>query len=308
MIASGIVFLTPWLFEAAHHRFDAAVLKAGGFTALLGSAISYVGKSALTPAKDGKASSWTQVALNLGSRSSASFWRCSSRTARRSPCADVSNVENVRIEGERLVRSIAVLVLFGVGMGWFVNVNRFSLQAFYRNRLVRCYLGASNVALDGQSTGRRPNLFTGFDPKDNVRLADLADNRPLPVVNMALKLVGGRNLAWQDRKADSFTASPLHCGNAALGYRRTSCYGGDSGISLGTAIAISGAAANPNMGYNSSPAVAFVMTLFNARLARGSGTRASRATARATRADPASRRRTGCCSRRSAAPTRRKPT
>ena len=31
-------------------------------------------------------------------------------------------------------------------------------------------------------------------------------------------------------------------------------------------MAISGAAANPNMGYNSSPAVGFLMTLFNARL------------------------------------------
>jgi hypothetical protein len=31
-------------------------------------------------------------------------------------------------------------------------------------------------------------------------------------------------------------------------------------------MAISGAAANPNMGYNSSPSVGFLMTLFNARL------------------------------------------
>jgi hypothetical protein len=37
-------------------------------------------------------------------------------------------------------------------------------------------------------------------------------------------------------------------------------------ISLGTAIAISGAAANPNMGYHSSTFVTFLMTLFNVRL------------------------------------------
>jgi hypothetical protein len=35
---------------------------------------------------------------------------------------------------------------------------------------------------------------------------------------------------------------------------------------LGTAVAISGAAASPNMGYHSSPALTFIMTLFNARL------------------------------------------
>jgi hypothetical protein len=40
----------------------------------------------------------------------------------------------------------------------------------------------------------------------------------------------------------------------------------DLGISLATAMTISGAAASPNMGYNSSPAAAFLMTLFNVRL------------------------------------------
>ena len=38
------------------------------------------------------------------------------------------------------------------------------------------------------------------------------------------------------------------------------------GISLGTAMALSGAAISPNMGYNSSPFTAFLMTLFNVRL------------------------------------------
>jgi hypothetical protein len=40
----------------------------------------------------------------------------------------------------------------------------------------------------------------------------------------------------------------------------------DGGITLGTAIAISGAAASPNQGYHSSPLIGFVMTLFNVRL------------------------------------------
>jgi hypothetical protein len=38
------------------------------------------------------------------------------------------------------------------------------------------------------------------------------------------------------------------------------------GISLGTAMTISGAAASPNMGYHSSPATAFLLTMFNVRL------------------------------------------
>jgi len=89
---------------------------------------------------------------------------------------------------------------------------------------------------------------------------------PFHVVNTALNLVSGDNLSWQQRKAESFTASPLHCGSLYLGYRDSRLYGGDDGISLGTAVAISGAAASPNQGYHSSLPLAFIMTLLNVRL------------------------------------------
>lgn len=90
----------------------------------------------------------------------------------------------------------------------------------------------------------------------------------LHVINLTLNLVKGDNLAWQQRKAASFTVSPLHAGSSQLGFRRSSEYGGfTGGISLGTAATISGAAANPNMGYFSSSAlVTFFMTFFNVRL------------------------------------------
>jgi hypothetical protein len=94
--------------------------------------------------------------------------------------------------------------------------------------------------------------------------------KPLHVVNVALNLVGGKKLAWQQRKAQPFTFSPLHCGAHRLGYRAAESYGrgglGRRAVSLGTALAISGAAASRNLGYHSSPAITFLMTFFNARL------------------------------------------
>ena len=94
--------------------------------------------------------------------------------------------------------------------------------------------------------------------------------RPLHIINIALNLVKGTNLAWQERKAETFTVSALHAGNYQLGYRRAENYGRNSktgrAISLGTAVTISGAAASPNMGYHSSPVVTFLLTLFNVRL------------------------------------------
>ncbi|HKP10819.1 MAG TPA: hypothetical protein VJZ91_01870, partial [Blastocatellia bacterium] len=199
---------------------------------------------------------------------------------------------------------MGVVTAFGLLMARLIDTNKFSLHAMYRNRLIRAYLGASNPR-------RSPDRFTGFDKKDNLRMhevwpvkppADADTSRPklLPVINMALNLVSGDNLAWQERKAQSFTVSPLHAGSFQLvhagpcepdqqtgrcrrnhiGYYRRSSnppkakkrksraryYGGKDGISLGTAVTISGAAASPNMGYHSSPAITFLLTLFNARL------------------------------------------
>jgi hypothetical protein len=151
-----------------------------------------------------------------------------------------------------------VLLLLSWVMARYVNINTFSLHAMYRDRLIRAYLGASNP-------DRRASRFTGFASNDDIPMADLdPGRRPFHVVNLTLNLVAASRLAWQQRKADSFTVTPLHCGNAELGYRPSGAYGG--GITLGTAVALSGAAASPNMGYHSSPVVGFIMTLLNTRL------------------------------------------
>ena len=150
-----------------------------------------------------------------------------------------------------------VMLLFGIVIGFFINANKFSLHATYRNRLIRAYLAASRAK-------RSPNLFTGFDPEDNIKLGNLAADKPLHVLNGALNIVRGQQLAWQERRAESFTMSRLHCGSFKVGYRPSAKYG--EAITLGTAMAISGAAANPNMGYHSSPVLGLLMTLFNVRL------------------------------------------
>jgi hypothetical protein len=148
-----------------------------------------------------------------------------------------------------------------------VGVNTFSLHSLYGNRLVRAYFGAAR-----EHAERNPHRFTGFDFSDNIDMAELQYRNPrqLHIVNLALNLVApsGDRLEWQQRKAASFTVSALHSGSEVLGYISSESYAGPypRGISLARAMTISGAAASSNMGYHSSPAVTFVMTLFNARL------------------------------------------
>ena len=166
-----------------------------------------------------------------------------------------------------------------------ININEFSLHNFYKNRLVRCYLGASNAST------RRPNRLTGFDPQDDFALSELTPGRgyrgPYPIVNTTLNINVGSELSQQERKGASFVMTPAYCGfqvqdSSAYkpedpqfeehGYRRTREGDGEMGYSdpkgptVGQAMAISGAAASPNAGYTTSGPMAFLLTIFDARL------------------------------------------
>jgi hypothetical protein len=173
-----------------------------------------------------------------------------------------------------VIEMATILVALAGAMSLVININKFSLHSIYRNRLIRAYLGATRLAEYQEQ--RRPNLFTGFDPNDNIQLHQLAPEtkvrKPFHILNITINLVRGENLAWQQRKAQSFTASPLFCGSWNLGYRRSTDYGINAqlstpkAITLGTAMAISGAAASPNMGYHSAPTVTFLLAFFNIRL------------------------------------------
>lgn len=197
---------------------------------------------------------------------------------------------------ERLLLTLLIIAGVGLVFAKYIDENEFSMNGFYRNRLVRCYLGPTN-------NRRRGDPDTDLDPVgDDIKLAALipgkrtpaandgrsGGHRPLyPLISAAVNLTSTQELDWQDRKAASFVFSPLFCGHHRL-VRPGSRHVGDippgdiwhddltpEGLkastlavrtTLGTAVSISGAAVSPNMGYHSSPAVAFLLTLFNARL------------------------------------------
>ena len=169
--------------------------------------------------------------------------------------------------GQQWLRDLAVIIVLlviGLGTSFFINVNRFSLHAVYRNRLVRAFLGSARAR---GYPKRRADAFTGFDAADNVPMAQLPKQKPLHLINITLNTLATKNLAWQERKAEAFSMTPRAVGNPNVGYRPTKSYANrDEGITLGTAMAISGAAVSPNMGYHSSPVIGFLLMLFNIRL------------------------------------------
>jgi hypothetical protein len=207
------------------------------------------------------------------------------------------------------VLCLGSLLLSGVLLSWRIDINEFSLNAFYRNRLARCYLGATRFwdkekyppntdKYNLQYAERKPNEFTGFDNDDDLKLSSLAyrkdkvdkpcepyTNSPFHIVNCTLNLPGSSDLALHTRHSAIFTLTPLYCGSSyhprkandqeetpnrcdgEIGYIPTESFCGTvNQPTLGQAISVSGAAASPNMGYHTSAPVAFLMTLFNARL------------------------------------------
>lgn len=417
--ASFLVFVGPPLTSYLVAKF---ILPAGGLVGIL---TALAARSANSPAKDQKDAKGIKsilmsyalplgsiiflafliVALSIGTNYLLELLAIPLRWLLPKLSLSVEWLHNQKVDPQRSVatdigdviifpaaREIYILIGLAALIGWlaakYINTNKFSHHAMYRNRIIRAYLGASRRTRD-----RHPDPFTGFDPADNLSMCDLRPQllhsgsfhdaqqqptfanfvarlkaktdpasqylvdevltkdtvrlldqaatdhslvllenavikdlnqallkqeeilppksntprsqeawvnynrqllqdafndfiRPVPapprgplhVVNMTLNLVHGDRLAWQQRKAESFTVTPLHSGSFQIpdtsergtavygSYRRSHEYAGSGGITIGTAVAISGAAVSPNMGYYSSPIVTLLMTLFNVRL------------------------------------------
>jgi GNAT superfamily N-acetyltransferase len=196
--------------------------------------------------------------------------------------------------------SLAIFYIFMIVS--IYRVNLFSLNDMYKNRLVRCYLGASKFKHEWDErwgskdnkkrdrsllTGAPLNVdpddtrcsdsLTGFDPDDDIQLTKFIPGEsvetsnylgPFFIFNTALNLVGENKLILRDRKNDSFFLSPLYCGSRITGFgkiqRESSLT--RSSFTLGRAMAISGAAVDPNIRSYQNSLFTFVLTLLNIRL------------------------------------------
>jgi hypothetical protein len=280
MLLAALSIALGYYIQESYHQLGTYFASLGGVT---GIATALIGKSSKTSASDAEEQTTTSQILNYALAIAGPVFvailivllsialdqlllRTSFVTA-----LDAKSIHAQSIPHILLWLAIGGIVAGAIGTiaSKNVNINRFSLHAVYRNRLVRCYLGASRQK-------RNPDHFTGFDERDNPCAHTLWPPKPTAagpntfglfhLVNIALNVVETKRLAWQERKAEPFTVSPLHCGSADKGFRISREYGGQGGLTLGTAMAISGAAVSPNMGYHSSPSITLLLALFNVRL------------------------------------------
>jgi hypothetical protein len=142
------------------------------------------------------------------------------------------------------------------------------------------------------STGGQPTMPP--DPTQDKRLRG-----PYHILNANVVLVASQHPRYRPRGGDNFIFSPLFCGSRATGWAATNPTP-ENGFTLATAMAVSGAAVNPNAGpggegVTRQPVLSVLMGLLNLRLGywvrnpkRGPGTDGPGGT-RTVAANPGSR-------------------
>jgi hypothetical protein len=172
-----------------------------------------------------------------------------------------------------------ITLAIAIIVGFWVNTNYSGLARLYRDRLMEAFLPDPSSA--AQNTWQRATQadqqavdtlggrlgadggLTKFDGQSSCQ-------RPLHILNCNVVLLDSEKDIYRTRGGDSFTISSLWSGGNATGWIATPELG-DGDVSLATAMSISGAAANPNaapngQGVERNKFVAFLMSIFNARL------------------------------------------
>ena len=159
------------------------------------------------------------------------------------------------------------LLAGAVLVGGFVNTNYFGLGRMYRDRLMESFMPNIDAI--------RGNQWAAATDADEASMVDFraADGgvvRPLHLVNCNVVMVDAQSDKYRNRGGDSFVVSPFFAGSDATGWVATGHFG-DGTLSLATAMAISGAAANPRAGVagrgvTRNRLVSFLMSVLNARL------------------------------------------
>ena len=140
-----------------------------------------------------------------------------------------------------------------------VDVNLTSVHGLYRDRLASAYLVGEDKKGD-------------VDIEEDIDLHDICayearSTSPYHLVNVAHNLQNSQDIGIRERNSDFFIFSRRFVGSRRTGYCRSEnlerVY---PQTDLATAMAISAAAAAPNMGTNTSGLMVALMTLLNVRL------------------------------------------
>lgn len=168
--------------------------------------------------------------------------------------------------GAYLPYYVSALAL-AVALGLLVNINYISIHRYYRDRLMELFMPDVCKVMNGERCAMA-------EEANGTGLHDMSRNAsakaPYHIINANMVTMDSRKAKLRARGGDNFILSPLFCGSEATGWRASSEYMKGK-MNLATAMAISGAAADPHgapggEGLLRNRSLALLMALLNIRL------------------------------------------
>lgn len=156
-------------------------------------------------------------------------------------------------------KSYAIALMVCILLSLMLRPNANSLHALYRDRLSKAFLFAPLDHVPVINGVEKP--LEAREPK----LTDLSEQySPYLLVNSALNVGGSKVVNRRGRNADFFLFSRNFVGSKTTGYVPTERL--DGALTLGTTMAISGAAFSSNMGAETIKPLTATLALLNIRL------------------------------------------
>lgn len=172
------------------------------------------------------------------------------------------------IVGPYVYKAVIILIVGGVILGSLINLNYITLHRYYRDRLMELFMPALDKATENLSAQSAQAANTTYVHE----MCDYADGAvgPYHIINTNIMLPGSKITKFSGRGGDNFILSPLYCGSSATGWHRSDKYINGK-FTFPTAMAVSGAAVNPNTGANGegptrNPLLSAIMGFLNLRL------------------------------------------
>ena len=180
----------------------------------------------------------------------------------------------IALQAQPVVLVVCFLVL--AAFAFWVNINHMSVHRYYRDRLMETFMpDVAKVYNDTyerfhESAEANRTPLSAMCKRAGEKPGSSAYPGPYHIINTNAVLVSSRQKKFRGRGGDNFILSPAYCGSSATGWRRTSDYMNNT-MSLASAMAISGAAVNPNAacggdGITRQPFLSVLMGLLNFRL------------------------------------------
>lgn len=151
-------------------------------------------------------------------------------------------------QGDGMMRGLLIAALaLAIGSGFLTNLNYISLNRLYRDRIAEAFMPDYKTIADVDKPNRPASGADALRLCDSWNGRDSAPTGPYHLINTNVILVNETISKYKLRGGDNYILAPLYSGSQATGWIKTD-HLANGEITIPSAVAASGAAANPNSG------------------------------------------------------------